>query len=134
MLKVISLRRSFLFLPFLALFFFVLGAHVLHPYFHNRNVIHSGYQSELLASDLYRSGGPIAALSSNDNFSCPICDFFAVCSVLKTGTVEWVVTPYHDQRPDINYHLSVIPVLNTCFYIRGPPTAVSSCENLQLFC
>lgn len=104
----------------------MLGAHALHPHFHNHNGIHPGYESEHLVSESHHHpAGSISVLAGSDYHTCPICDFLAVCSVLKTGGALWLFPSHPDQRADSNYQLAVIPVRQTGFYIRGPPAELS---------
>lgn len=119
--RINSNKRNFL-LPFLALFYFVIVANALHPYFHTHSDTYCGNGNKKLISQLFTSHVDSFSVSPNRaHHSCPICNFFAVCSVLKTTVIQWDTITHLNQHVDAYYQLTLLPVLQTGFYIRGPP-------------
>lgn len=125
MLKTNSSRKRSLFVPFLALFYFVIGAYALHPQFHTHNDTEPDNSHKYLVSGVDHHPS-IKGLVSSDHHSCPICNFFAVNSAIEINTVRFFIPSFPDQHGDNDCRLAVILAHQTGFLIRGPPTIILS--------
>lgn len=135
MLKIIISRKRSFILPFLALFFFVFGANAIHPYFHKNYVIESIIDRVHDASGGHHSGKEsISGFASGDKHSsCPICDYLALSSVLKSAVHHFVFKPSPSQQADVIYRQSEHAAHPTALFIRGPPrTLFTTLQNIFL--
>jgi len=123
MLKIISSRKRSFLLPFLALFYFVFGANVIHP------LIHKNHVTETVVTKAHGTcGGHYSCKELTSDFngkaehsSCPICDYLALASVLKSACLLYFFKACPSQLVDAWYMLSehaAHPIVST---IRGPP-------------
>lgn len=122
MLKRIRSRKKYYLLPFLALFYLVLGAHALHPYFHDHSKIeldqHSHHQTLCIAHPHLSINGQ----DNNEDSSCPICTYFVLNSVIKSNSPCFHISPLVEQCLYSDYQIAVTLAHQTGFLIRGPPS------------
>jgi len=120
-IKTINSRKIYHFPAFLALLFLVIGAHVLHPQYHNETSILSDYEVHHAATENHSHEVAAGISTPGDNHSCNICEFLAICSALKTATVQLSVRLYPVERAVTFSQLSAISNHWADFHIRGPP-------------
>ena len=123
MLKTIRSRKQFQLLPFLALFYFVIGAYALHPHFHNHNGIRPD-NSHLHLASIDHHHPSINGLDDSDHRSCPICNFLVVNSAVEINTACLFIPSFLDQHVVSDCRMAVMLAHQTGFQIRGPPTIV----------
>ena len=121
MIKTIGSRKIYHFPAFLALLFLVIGSHALHPRYHDDPSIHSDCEVHHPESEHHNHEVALGVLTHGDDHSCTICEFLAICSVLKTATVQLSVRLYPVQRVVTVDQLSAISSHWPGFHIRGPP-------------
>ena len=120
MLKTIRSRKHFQLLPFLALFYFVIGAHALHPHFHNHNDSGPEHSHQHLVSKV-QDYPSINGLDDSDHLSCPICVFFAANTAVEINAVCFFIPSFPDRQAISDCPLVVMLAHQTHFQIRGPP-------------
>jgi len=123
MLKAISSRKRYLFLSFLALFYFVLGAHALHPRYHILDGTKPDDSHHHQTSEIHHHPS-IKGLVDSDDSPCPICSFFAVNSAIEINIVRFFIPSFPDQHNDNDCRPAVLLALRTGDEIRGPPATV----------
>ncbi len=121
MLQIINSRTGYFLPSFLALLYLTLGAYVLHPHFHNDNNIQHDHQSKLVVTEVHDHDDAVGTSSGDEHYSCPICDFLAVCSALDLGNLLFLIPSYPGQRIDTEYQQSDILSHQLAIQIRGPP-------------
>jgi hypothetical protein len=123
MLKTISSRKRYHLLPCLALFYFVIGAHALHPHFHIHNSSEPDNSHRHSVSEVHHHPS-IKGLVGSDHHSCLICDFFALNSAIEINISCFFIPSLPDQHEDNDCRMAVKLTHQTGFQIRGPPTII----------
>jgi hypothetical protein len=123
MLKTIRAGKQFHILAFLALFYFVIGAHALHPHFHKHNSTVPINLSQHIVPGVH-THSIISGLVLSDHQPCPICNFFALNTAVKTNTVCFFIPSIPDLQQSNDYPIAVIFTHQTSFQIRGPPITI----------
>ncbi len=122
MIKTIGSRKIYHFPAFLALLFLVIGSHALHPHYHDEISTFSDCEANHVESEHHSHEVAVGILTPGENHSCNICEFLAICSALKTATVQFSVPLYPVQRAVTFYQRFAIPNYWSGFHIRGPPS------------
>ncbi len=122
MIKAIGSRKIYYFPAFLAVLFLVIGAHALHPHYHNEASVHSDCEVHHEAAENHSHEVTDNVLTLGDNHSCDICEFLAICSALKIANSQLSVSLYPVQRAETFYELSPISIHWSGIHIRGPPS------------
>ncbi len=126
MLTTISTQKRFFFFPFLAFFYLTIGAHALHPYFHEHPVDqpelsgqHSAHEGHHVHSEHPSVSYGVSVVS--DHNSCPICIFIAVNLAANIGSVYLSTPSLPDQRLDPDWRSIYLISQRSAILIRGPP-------------
>ena len=125
MLKTIRSRTKYHFLTFLALFYFVIGAHALHPHFHEHKDLEPDNSHQHFVSDNHHHFS-IYGLIDSDHHSCPICNYLAVNSANEVNTVSFKIPSFPDRNENNDRRMAVMLAHQVGFQIRGPPTSSPS--------
>ena len=124
MFKTIRSRKRYLILAFLALSYLLAGAHVFHPVFHAHENSCNELAHEQEISGAQQHHDDLAAAFVDENHSCPVCSFLALCSALE------FIAPQFFSPSKTQYSLGVdqIQPLYSLYqkgqYIRGPPNVL----------
>lgn len=128
MLKKISSRKRSLILPFLALFYFVFGANAIHPYIHKNHLIDS--ITAKIHGVLWEHRPNKMSISSpaegDEHSPCPICDYLALSSVLKSTIQHVCCNSYSHQQAVVMFEMCEQAAHPSILFIRGPPCSLFS--------
>lgn len=122
MLKTIRSRKRNHLISLLAVFYLVLGGHILHPHYHNQEGLHLEDEESHSTPACHSHPVGIGSLSPDkDPYSCPICDFFATCSQIKLTADQSLFFSTFVQRVLVDFLLPDNFRIRLIHHIRGPP-------------
>lgn len=122
MLRTLLSKKSYFIVPLLALLYFVIGAHALHPAFHKHKEIspHSGCVHS--HCQVYHHPHIKDNVDNSEHSACPICNFFVSNSASDARVFRLFVPTFSERHIEHGHRIINFSEHPSGYQIRGPPS------------